>query len=178
MRGRAICAGMPSTTPRRCLSEPSTRRTSPSSPQTLQGQKEQQPRWKRCTRLTDQALGEAVGQDWVKQNFRPQPRTTWRSWCTRSKPPGRGHQATALDERGHQDEAEKKLDAIRNKIGYPDKWRDYSTFDRQARRPPRQRGPRRRSSRTSATSQAGQAGRRDGVGHDAADRERLLQPAA
>ena len=39
--------------------------------QTLQGQKEEQPRWKRCTRLTDHALGEAVGQDWVKQNFPP-----------------------------------------------------------------------------------------------------------
>ena len=36
---------------------------------TLNGQKEEQPRWKRCTRMTDQALGEAVGQDWVKQNF-------------------------------------------------------------------------------------------------------------
>src|SRR5260370_41587460 len=38
---------------------------------TLNGQKEQAPRWKRCTRATDQALGEAVGQDWVKQNFPP-----------------------------------------------------------------------------------------------------------
>ncbi len=46
-------------------------RTSTSSQPTLQGQKEQTPRWKRCTRATDQALGEAVGQDWVKQNFPP-----------------------------------------------------------------------------------------------------------
>jgi len=38
---------------------------------TLQGAKELQPRWKRCTKLTDQALGEAVGQDWVKKNFPP-----------------------------------------------------------------------------------------------------------
>ena len=38
---------------------------------TLSGQKEPQPRWKQCTALTDRALGEAVGQDWVKQNFPP-----------------------------------------------------------------------------------------------------------
>ncbi len=47
-------------------------RTSTSSAQTLNGQQEQQPRWKRCTRLTDGALGEAVGQDWVRENFPPQ----------------------------------------------------------------------------------------------------------
>ena len=38
---------------------------------TLSGQAEQTPRWKRCTRSTDAALGEAVGQDWVKENFPP-----------------------------------------------------------------------------------------------------------
>ena len=38
---------------------------------TLNGQKEEQPRWKRCTRMTDGALGEAVGQEWVKVNFPP-----------------------------------------------------------------------------------------------------------
>ena len=38
---------------------------------TLQGQVEQTARWKRCTALTDRAMGEAVGQDWVKENFPP-----------------------------------------------------------------------------------------------------------
>ena len=38
---------------------------------TLQGQQEPLARWKRCTSVTDRALGEAVGQDWVKQNFPP-----------------------------------------------------------------------------------------------------------
>jgi putative endopeptidase len=37
----------------------------------LTGQKEITPRWKRCTRATDNALGEAVGQDWVKTHFSP-----------------------------------------------------------------------------------------------------------
>jgi putative endopeptidase len=39
-------------------------------------------------------------------------------------------------------EAEEKLAMIRNKIGYPEKWRDYSSAQGQARRPDRQRGPR------------------------------------
>ncbi|MCL2661156.1 MAG: M13 family metallopeptidase, partial [Acidobacteriaceae bacterium] len=38
---------------------------------TLLGQKEPTPRWKRCTRQADAALGEAVGQDWVAQHFPP-----------------------------------------------------------------------------------------------------------
>ena len=38
---------------------------------TLTGQQEEQPRWKRCTAVTDRALGEAVGQDWVRENFPP-----------------------------------------------------------------------------------------------------------
>ncbi len=38
----------------------------------LQGQAEQTARWKRCTMLTDRSMGEAVGQDWVKENFPPQ----------------------------------------------------------------------------------------------------------
>ena len=96
---------------------------------TLQGQKEDQPRWKRCTRMTDGALGEAVGQDWVKQYFPPDAKAnmeklvhdleaalaqdidqlTWMSPATKV-------------------EAKAKLDAIRDKIGYPATWRDYSKF--------------------------------------------------
>jgi putative endopeptidase len=47
---------------------------------TLSGQKEPTPRWKQCTVITDRSLGEAVGQDWVKQNFPPAPRTAWTNW--------------------------------------------------------------------------------------------------
>ena len=53
---------------------------------TLGGQKEQAPRWKRCTQTTDRALGEAVGQDWVAKNFTRQPRPTCRSWCISLRP--------------------------------------------------------------------------------------------
>ena len=50
--------------------------------QTLNGQEEQTPRWKRCTRAPIAALGEAVGQDWVKQNFPPDAKANMESWST------------------------------------------------------------------------------------------------
>jgi putative endopeptidase len=96
---------------------------------TLQGQQEDTPRWKRCTRATDGALGEAVGQDWVKQNFPPDAKANMEKLVA------------ALEQALGQDikdlpwmsdatkvEAKAKLDAIRNKIGYPANWRDYSSL--------------------------------------------------
>jgi putative endopeptidase len=94
---------------------------------TLLGQQEEQPRWKRCTQLTDRALGEAVGQDWVRENFPPSAKDNMDKLVT------------ALEAALAQDikqlpwmsdetkaQAEQKLDAIRRKIGYPQHWRDYS----------------------------------------------------
>ena len=96
---------------------------------TLNGQQEKTPRWKRCTRATDAALGEAVGQDWVKQNFPPTAKDNMDKLVT------------ALDTALAEDikdlpwmsdatkaEAEKKLAAIQRKIGYPDHWRDYTAL--------------------------------------------------
>jgi putative endopeptidase len=97
---------------------------------TLNGQPEEQPRWKRCTRLTDMALGEAVGQDWVKENFPPSAKDNMEKLVAALK--------KALDEDIQQlpwmsdttkAEAEKKLAAFRDKIGYPANWRDYSKFE-------------------------------------------------
>ena len=94
---------------------------------TLNGQQEQQPRWKRCTRLTDRALGEAVGQDWVKQNFPPNAKDNMEKLVAALR--------KALDEDIQQlswmspetkKQAELKLVAFRQKIGYPEHWRDYS----------------------------------------------------
>ena len=94
---------------------------------TLSGQKEQTPRWKRCTRLTDSALGEAVGQDWVKQNFPPDAKANMEKLVAALE------RALAEDIRtigwmgdDTKAEARKKLDAFRQKIGYPENWRDYS----------------------------------------------------
>jgi len=96
---------------------------------TLAGQKEQTPRWKRCTTLTDRALGEAVGQDWVARNFPPAAKDNMEKLVAALE--------KAMDEDIKQldwmsdttkIEAKKKLDAFRDKIGYPDKWRDYSSL--------------------------------------------------
>ena len=95
--------------------------------QTLNGQKQQQPRWKQCTQRTDRALGEAVGQDWVKQNFPPDAKDNMERLVKALEV------AMAEDIKqlpwmsdATKVEARKKLDAIKDKIGYPEKWRDYS----------------------------------------------------
>ncbi|HSY69051.1 MAG TPA: M13 family metallopeptidase [Edaphobacter sp.] len=96
---------------------------------TLQGQKEQTPRWKRCTRATDQALGEAVGQDWVKQNFPPDAKANMdKLVAALERALGQDIQQLPWMSAETKVEAEKKLDAIRNKIGYPENWRDYSAL--------------------------------------------------
>ena len=73
--------------------------------------------------------------------------------------------------------AYEKLSTIVNNIGYPDKWRDYSTVDREARRLRRQRHARRRLRGAAPAQQDRQADRQEGLGHDAADGERLLPRA-
>jgi putative endopeptidase len=96
----------------------------------LTGAKEMLPRWKRCVSGTDAALGEAVGQVYVKRAFTPETKQhamemvknliealrsdlstlSWMSPATRQR-------------------AIAKLNAFDRKIGYPDKWRDYATLD-------------------------------------------------
>jgi putative endopeptidase len=96
---------------------------------TLAGQKEPTPRWKQCTAQTDRALGEAVGQDWVRENFPPKAKASM------------DQLVAALDKALADDiktlpwmsdetkkAAEAKLALYRNKIGYPEKWRDYSAL--------------------------------------------------
>jgi len=96
--------------------------------QILAGQKEPQPRWRQCTAATDRALGEAVGQDWVKQNFPPAAKQSMDNLVAALE------KALADDMRDlpwmsdkTKTAAEEKLAMIRNKIGYPEKWRDYSS---------------------------------------------------
>jgi putative endopeptidase len=96
---------------------------------TLQGQKEQTPRWKRCTRGTDQALGEAVGQDWVKQYFPPDAKINMEKLVAAlERALGQDIQQLPWMSDATKVEAKAKLDAIRNKIGYPENWRDYSAL--------------------------------------------------
>jgi len=94
----------------------------------LTGQKEIQPRWKRCVELTDEQLGEALGQRYVDATFGADGKARMLKMVDLLE------QSLASDIHGldwMSDETKKqakvKLDAIRNKIGYPDAWRDYST---------------------------------------------------
>jgi predicted metalloendopeptidase len=96
----------------------------------LTGAKELQPRWKRCVENTDRSLGEALGQKYVEKAFAGQSKEktqqlvgiieremeadikslTWMSPATK-------------------EQALVKLKGVTNKIGYPDKWRDYSSVN-------------------------------------------------
>ena len=96
---------------------------------TLQGQKEPTPRWKQCTSMTDGALGEAVGQDWVKQNFPPAAKASM-DQLVAALEKSLGDDIKTLPWMSDETKkaAEEKLALIRNKIGYPEKWRDYSAL--------------------------------------------------
>jgi putative endopeptidase len=96
---------------------------------TLQGAKQIQPRWKRCTRLTDMALGEAVGQDWVKKNFPPAAKENM-TQLVAALDKALAEDIQQLPWMGEETKkaALEKLALYRNKIGYPEKWRDYSKF--------------------------------------------------
>ena len=94
----------------------------------LRGVKEQPPRWKRCVRLVDRNLGEALGKEFVDRTFAPKTKADVLT-MTRQIEEAMSDEIKALDWMSPETkaQAQKKLNGIRNKIGYPDKWRDYST---------------------------------------------------
>jgi putative endopeptidase len=95
---------------------------------TLAGRKEPPPRWKTCTSKTDEALGEAVGQDWVKKNFPPAAKDSTEKLVTAlEKALGDDIKTLPWMSDETKKAAQQKLDMIRRKIGYPEKWRDYSS---------------------------------------------------
>ncbi|HUV69614.1 MAG TPA: M13 family metallopeptidase [Terracidiphilus sp.] len=96
---------------------------------TLAGQKEPEARWKMCSTMTDNALGEAVGQDWVKQNFPPASKQSMEKLVAAlEKSLGDDIKTLPWMSEETKKAAEQKLAMIRNKIGYPEKWRDYSSI--------------------------------------------------
>ncbi len=96
---------------------------------TLRGQQQQKPRWQRVLNVVDGSVGELLGQMYVDKNFKPDAkkrmldlvnnlqqtyadrikRLTWMSEATKQK-------------------AIAKLNTFMKKIGYPDKWKDYSSM--------------------------------------------------
>jgi endothelin-converting enzyme/putative endopeptidase len=95
----------------------------------LRGVKEIPPRWKRCERLVDRDLGEALGQVFVQKAFPPEmkQRTLAMTKEIEAAMQSEIQQLLWMSEPTKQ-RAIEKLHAVVNKIGYPDKWRDYSSI--------------------------------------------------
>jgi endothelin-converting enzyme/putative endopeptidase len=97
---------------------------------TLQGRKELRPRWKRCTDNVDDDLGEALGQAYVEKYFSPDSKQKALKMVKEIE--------TAMEQdinslpwmsAATKQQALVKLHGMANKIGYPDKWRDYSKLE-------------------------------------------------
>jgi len=96
--------------------------------QNLTGQKEIQARWKRCVSLTDHELGEALGQRYVDATFGPDGKQRMLKMVDAlEKSLAEDIQNLGWMSDDTKKQAKVKLDAIRNKIGYPDVYRDYSS---------------------------------------------------
>jgi putative endopeptidase len=94
----------------------------------LRGAKEQQPRWRRCVQYTDYNLGEALGQVYVRKVFSPELKARTLDMVKRIED-AMGERIRQLDWMSPEtkQQALTKIAGIRNKIGFPDKWRDYSS---------------------------------------------------
>ena len=96
---------------------------------TLRGIAEEPPRWKTCVRAVDRNLGEALGQEFVARTFSADMKAKT-ELMTGQIEGEMGKEIQGLDWMSADTKAEalRKLHAIRNKIGYPAQWRDYSTL--------------------------------------------------
>ncbi len=94
----------------------------------LRGAKELQPRWKRCVQYVDDQLGEDLGQLYVRKTFPPQLKAATLKMTLQIED-AMAMRIQQLDWMSPEtkQQALNKLHSIRNKIGYPDKWRDYSS---------------------------------------------------
>ncbi len=96
----------------------------------LSGRKVNQPRWKRVLQTEDYALGEAIGQMFVKEHFPPEAKQRMLDLVGNLKL-ALGERIKGLDWMSEvtKKQALVKLAAMNVKIGYPDKWRDYSGLE-------------------------------------------------
>ena len=96
----------------------------------LNGQQEERQRWKRAVAAVDSELGEAVGQLYVKQYFPPAAKAQALELVENLRKAYAAHFATVpWMSAATRKLALEKLAAFRPKIGYPDKWRDYSALE-------------------------------------------------
>jgi endothelin-converting enzyme/putative endopeptidase len=96
---------------------------------TLRGIPTMPPRWRTCTRQVDGSLGEALGQEFVRRTFSAGTKAQAQR-MTEQIETSMGQEIASLDwmSADTKKEALRKLHVIRNKIGYPDKWRDYTAL--------------------------------------------------
>src|ERR1700733_13027233 len=87
------------------------------------------PRWKQCTAITDEAFGEALAQEWVKRNFTPADKAgAERLVDALEKALGGEIRSLPWMSEETKRSAQGKLGALRNRIGHPERWRDYSAL--------------------------------------------------
>jgi putative endopeptidase len=95
--------------------------------QYLGGAKEMKPRWKRCVESTDAVLGEALGRKYVEKYFPPEAKARVQG-MVKNLLLAMGDTIRGLDWMGPRTKARalEKLSTFDPKIGYPDRWKDYS----------------------------------------------------
>ena len=95
----------------------------------LRGATELEPRWQRCVGLVDRDLGESLGRLFVEHTFSPETKEQVET-MTHLIEEAMAERVASLDwmSDATKEQARAKLDAMRNKIGYPAHWRDYSSI--------------------------------------------------
>ncbi len=95
----------------------------------ITGQQQQPPDWRRCTNAVDGRLGEALGQVYVAQVFPPESKARALKMVKDIEAAmGRDIDSVTWMQPATKREAHQKLAAVMEKIGYPDKWIDYSSL--------------------------------------------------
>ena len=93
----------------------------------LSGAKEMKPRWKRCAESADRLLGEALGKKYVEKYFPPEAKARMQELVKNLRTAmGETIQGLGWMSPDTKKRALEKLSTFNPKIGYPDKWKDYS----------------------------------------------------
>jgi endothelin-converting enzyme/putative endopeptidase len=109
------------------LSSPFVKEAFAFEEQYLGGAKEMKPRWKRCAESADELLGEALGRKYVEKHFPPAAKARMQE-LVKNLLLAMGDTIRGLEWMGPETKAKalEKLATFNPKIGYPDKWKDYS----------------------------------------------------
>jgi putative endopeptidase len=114
----------------RVLSSPFVEASFDFNSRTLRGTETLRPRWKRAVQETDNAMGEAIGREYVARHFPPEAKTRMVTLVGNLLAEmDRGIDRLEWMSAPTKTEAHAKLRKINVKIGYPDKWRDYSGLE-------------------------------------------------